>query len=58
MEFFTSKVCMPSVLSSGSKIKQGISIQLDRPLPVYFAGEKIAGRVIVTYEKQKEFKGK
>jgi len=57
MELFTSKLCIPSVLSSRSKIKQGISIQLDRPLPVYFAGDKITGRLIVSYEKQKEFKG-
>jgi len=42
---------------SRCQVKEGISIQLDRGVPIYFAGEVITGRVIVTDEKQEKFKG-
>jgi len=58
MEFIKSKLSLTTLTaSSRSKVKPSISIQLDRPLPVYFAGEVISGRVIVTYEKRKKVQG-
>jgi len=52
-----SKFSSLSELRSWCKVDEGISVQLDRGIPVYGAEEVITGRVIVAYEKQEGLQG-